>query len=104
MNGEPATSTLSRLNALRTALDMNDAASIHAAYLLRKMARAGLLTGRARARCAAAALAACRSHGMGVTVVDVERASGVPRRQIYTAHGLLSKAFGIAVPVRVRVR
>ena len=81
---------------------MDDASSIYAAHLARKMASSGFLAGRAQARCVAAAVLAARhSHGMVRTVGDVESASGVPRRQISATCGQVCKTFGIAVPAQV---
>lgn len=90
-----------QLGMLRTALAMNEASSIYAAYLIRKIISSGFLTGRTLKRCTiAAVLVACRKHDITRTMADMEKASGVPKRQIFATYNQLCETFDITIPVQ----
>ena len=91
---------MAQLSALRDTLAMPGACAEYAAHIFRKAAASGFLVGRVTTHCtAAAALLACRRHGLNRTLVDVMNATGLSRRDVYRTYRQLLEKFDPKLPV-----
>ena len=91
---------MTQLSRLHVELNMTEACAEYAAYLFRKAVSAGFLKGRKTTHCiAAAALLACRTHGINRTFNDVVRATGVGERYIFKMYRRLYERFDPELPV-----
>ncbi len=92
---------MAQLSTLRDRLGMTGACAEYAAYLFRRAASSGFLVGRVVSHCtAAAALLACRKHGIGRTVQDIMRATGLPKRDVYRTYRQLFEKFDPDLPLQ----
>lgn len=91
---------MAQLAALRDTLAMPNACAEYAAHIFRQATASGFLVGRVVKHCtAAAALLACRKHGVNRTIVDVMGASGLSKRDICRTYRQLLERFDIDLPV-----
>ena len=91
---------MAQLAKLRDNLGMTDACHEYAAYLFRKAVAASFLVGRRVTHCtAAAALLACRKHGINRTVHDIMRVTGLAKRDICRTYRQLYEMFDPDLPV-----
>ena len=91
---------MAQLSKLRDELKMTDGCSEYASYLLRRAISSGFMVGRNVSHCtAAAALLACRKHGITRTITDVRKATGLKKHCIFRAYRQLHDLFGTQLPV-----
>ena len=91
---------MAQLSKLRDELKMTDGCSEYAAYLLRRAISSGFMVGRNVSHCtAAAALLACRKHGITRTITDVRKATGLKKHCIFRAYRQMHDLFGTRLPV-----
>ena len=92
---------MAQLSMLGNALAMPPGCVEYASYIFQKAVASNFLVGRVVRHCtAAAALLACRKHGLSRTLSDVLGATGLSRRDVYRTYRQLYERFDpdLAVP------
>ena len=91
---------MAQLSTLRDNLGLSGACAEYAAYLFRRAASSGFLVGRVVSHCTAAViLLACRKHGIGRTIQDVMRATGLSKRDVCRTYRQLYEKFDPDLPL-----
>lgn len=91
---------MAQLATLRDTLAMPHACAEYAAFIFRKAAASGFLVGRVVKHCtAAAALLACRKHGVNRTILDVMGAAGLSKRDVFRTYRQLHERLELELPV-----
>lgn len=92
---------MAQLAKLDNELHMNQACSIYAANLMRKLVDAGFLVGRTLSNCTAAvALVACRKHSMNTTIEAVADAADVDQQKLYHMYRTIVRRYDVVLPVQ----
>ena len=92
---------MARIAGLSDKLGLADACAEYARRLFGMVVSSGMLTGRTATHCTAASvLLACRKYGASSTIIDVARAAGLKKHDVYRAYEQICRRFKPDLPVQ----